>query len=104
MDSLQNRIFEIDRAIKAVLPSDELMEWFDSGMYIARDSEINTLWRDMSFGIDGKEFSFTFSTNGDYKGDLSGEYLLPVLTVLSQYKRNVGLEISNVTGVSNESN
>lgn len=102
MNQLHNRIFEIDRAIKAVLPSEDSMEWFDSGMFLAKDSEINTLWRDMSFGIDGKEYGFTFSTNGDYKGDLSGEYLLPVLTVLSQYKRNVGLEVSNVTGVSHE--
>ena len=97
MHDLYEVIFEIQDKIKAVLPKDEELDWYDSGMMIGSNPDMNTVWRDLSYQyLNGKEYSFCYSTNGDVKGDIDLAVRFQVMEILSEYKKNKPLvEIAN---------
>ena len=84
MNNLIDRIFEIQKKIDAVTLSK--YEGVDQGMFVPQqDPEI--YWRDNSYWNDENNvYSFTFSTNGDYQGDLPPDCALEILTILESYK------------------
>jgi len=83
---LFDRIFEIQKKIDAVvLPRYEGM---DQGMLLPQDQESQDVyWRDNSYWNDEETvYSFCFSTNGTYEGDLPPDCALEILTILESYK------------------
>ena len=103
MTELLDRIFEMDRKIWAELPDADDCEFTDAGMYVDPNGhDINTLWRDAAFQVKGEEeeVSFSYSTNGDLRGDIPPKYALGVNRVLNEYKRDlIGTEISNISSM-----
>ena len=83
---LLNRIFEIqDKINKITFPKYEGM---DQGMLLPQHQESQDVyWRDNCYwNEEGKEYSFRFSTNGKYEGDLPPDCVLDILLVLEQYR------------------
>ena len=100
--NLINQVFDIQRQIDAVLPDADDCDWIDSGMFVdpKRGDKINVLWRDTSYGIDGKEYAFTWSTAGGFKGELPEKELAAVLAILEPLKKKAPfIEVSNVDEV-----
>lgn len=86
MNQLLNKIFEIqDKINKVTFPKYEGM---DQGMFLPQDQESpDVFWRDNSYWNDEKTvYSFCFSTNGEYQGDLPPDCALEILTILESYK------------------
>lgn len=98
---LITRIFEMDRAIWSVLPEPEECEFQDAGMHLAPPgTELNKLWRDAAFQLkyEDQEYAFSYSTDGEVKGQIHPKYLIDVQAVLRDYKRAPAMvEISNIT-------
>ena len=81
---LFNRIFEIQKKIDAVTTSK--YEGMDQGMFVPQEDP-NVYWRDNSYWNDEENvYSFTFSTKGEYKGDLPPDCALDILTILESYR------------------
>jgi hypothetical protein len=96
---LVSRIFEMDREIWNELPDPDDCEWTDAGMFAPVNNHLNTLWRDASFQLKGEEeeWSFSYSTDGEIKGDIPPRYRTGVMTVLERYRRTPAMiEVSNV--------
>ena len=72
----------------------------DSGMFMPRDwSVVNTLWRDMTVEVEAveKEYSFSYSTNGDVDGDVPPVIQEELTKFLLDYKVGApAVEVSNV--------
>ena len=81
--NLLDRIFEIQRKIDAVVMPK--YEGFDQGMFLQQDSKV--YWRDNSYWNDEViEYSFSFSTNGECKGELPPDCAIDILAILEGYK------------------
>jgi len=83
---LLNKIFEIqDKINKVTLPKYEGM---DQGMFLPQHQESSDVfWRDNSYWNDEETvYSFCFSSNGDYEGDLPPDCALDILLILNEYK------------------
>lgn len=85
--NLLDKIFEIQKKIDAVTLSK--YEGFDQGMFLPKDQESqNVYWRDNSYWNDEETvYSFCFSTDGDYEGDLPPDCALDIMMILESYKR-----------------
>lgn len=82
---LVNRIFEIQKKIDDVVRPHNY-PGMDQGMFVPQEDP-EEYWRDNSYWDDeGNEYSFTFSSKGNYKGDLPPECALDILTILESYK------------------
>ncbi len=84
MNLLFEKIFEIqDKINKVTFPK---YEGVDQGMFVPQESE-DVFWRDNSYWNDEDNvYSFAFSTDGEYKGDLPPDCALEILTILESYK------------------
>jgi hypothetical protein len=82
---LIERIFEIQKKIDAITLSK--YEGVDQGMFVPQEDP-NTYWRDNSYWNDEETvYSFTFSTDGEYQGDLPPDCSLDIMMILESYKR-----------------
>jgi hypothetical protein len=81
--NLIDRIFEIQKKIdKITLPK---YSGVDQGMFVPQDQDV--YWRDNSYWNDENNvYSFAFSTNGEYKGDLPPDCALDIMMILDSYK------------------
>ena len=81
---LLNRIFEIQKKIDNItLPK---YEGVDQGMFVPQEDP-KEYWRDNSYWNDEEtSYSFTFSTKGNYQGDLPPDCALQILTILESYR------------------
>lgn len=81
---LLDRIFEIQKKIdKVTLPK---YEGVDQGMLLHQEDP-NEYWRDNSYwNDDDNVYSFSFSSNGDYKGTLPPDCEHKILKILKSYK------------------
>ena len=100
---LIEKVFEIQKQIRAVLPSEEECEWTDEGMFVdpRNGHKINVLWRDTSYGLkNGEEYAFTWSTAGGFKGELPDKEKEAVMKILQPLKKSAPfIEVSNVDDV-----
>lgn len=82
--NLLNRIFEIQKKIDEITLSK--YEGFDQGMFVPqKDSE--EYWRDNSYWNDEETvYSFSFSTKGNFTGDLPPDCSIEILSILESYK------------------
>lgn len=85
---LIDRIFEIQKKIdKVTLPK---YEGVDQGMFLPQDQKSQDVyWRDNSYWNDDEEdgYSFSFSTDGEYVGELPPDCALDIMMILESYKR-----------------
>ena len=99
---LVEQVFKIQEQINKVLPDPEECEWVDSGMFVdpKNSDRINVLWRDNSYEYRGSEHSFTWSTAGDYKGDLPADLESQVMEILTPLKKKAPFQpVSNIDDV-----
>lgn len=81
---LLNRIFEMQKKINEI--TYPKYEGTDQGMFVPQQDP-EEYWRDNSCWNDEENvYSFTFSTKGNYKGDLPPDCALDILTILESYK------------------
>ncbi len=81
---LVQRLFEMQKKIDKII--NPLYEDIDQGMFVPQDEE--PYWRDTTcFNDPEKVYSFSFSSDGDYEGDLLPDCALEILTIFESYKR-----------------
>ena len=85
--NLFERIFEIQKKIDVITLSK--YEGMDQGMFLPKDQETQDVyWRDNSYWNDEETvYSFSFSTNGDFVGDLPPDCSLDIMMILESYKQ-----------------
>ena len=82
--NLLDRIFEIQKKIDAVTLSK--YEGVDQGMFVPQQDS-SVYWRDNSYWNDEDTvYSFAFSTEREYKGEMPPDCALEILTILESYK------------------
>jgi hypothetical protein len=82
--NLLDRIFEIQRKIDGVVRSK--YEGVDQGMFVPQQDS-KEYWRDNSYWNDEETtYSFTFSTKGNYTGDLPPDCSLDIMMILESYR------------------
>jgi hypothetical protein len=82
---LFDRIFEIQKKIDAITRSK--YEGVDQGMFVPQEDP-KTYWRDNSYWNDEETiYSFSFSTDGEYEGDLPPDCALDIMMILESYKK-----------------
>jgi hypothetical protein len=86
--NLLDRIFEIQKKIDKVTLSK--YEGVDQGMFLPKDQESQDVyWRDNSYWNDEETvYSFAFSTDGEYQGDLPPDCALDIMMILESYKND----------------
>lgn len=84
---LFERIFEIQKKIDAITSSK--YEGMDQGMFLPQYQESQDVyWRDNSYWNDEENvYSFSFSTDGDYVGDIPPDCFLDIMMILESYKK-----------------
>jgi hypothetical protein len=83
--NLLDKIFEIQKKIDDVTRSK--YEGMDQGMFVPQ-KDPKVYWRDNSYWNDEETvYSFCFSTNGDYEGDLPPDCALEIMIILESYKK-----------------
>ncbi len=85
-------LFAIEKKINKLRPDDDKISWFDSGMFLPEgNAEPSVLWRDYAYGYTdehgGKEYAFSFSSDGDIQGDIDPAIKDGVLEILAGYQR-----------------
>ena len=85
--NLFERIFEIQKKIDVITSSK--YEGMDQGMLLPQDQESQDIyWRDNSYWNDEETvYSFSFSTNGNFVGDLPPDSALDIMMILETYKQ-----------------
>jgi hypothetical protein len=85
--NLFERIFEIQKKIDAITLSK--YEGMDQGMLLPQHQDSQDVyWRDNSYWNDEETvYSFSFSTNGEFVGDLPPDCALDIMMILESYKQ-----------------
>jgi len=85
--NLFERIFEIQKKIDAITLSK--YEGMDQGMLLPQHQDSQDVyWRDNSYWNDEETvYSFSFSTNGEFVGDLPPNCALDIMMILESYKQ-----------------
>jgi hypothetical protein len=84
MNPLVSKAFDIQSQIQKLMPENHLL--VDAGMFIPDGSETE-LWRDMTVLVDEEtEYSFSYSTDGNLKGDVPPKMTIDVNSVLAIIK------------------
>jgi hypothetical protein len=84
--SLVTTLFEIQDKILAVMPDEYTL--VDSGMFIPTGKE-TVHWRDATIEVpaDEYEYCFSYSSDGDVKGEVPPKMVLSLNTILNGYKK-----------------
>ena len=79
-----NTVFEIEKEIRSVMADGHLI--VDAGMFVGQDGET---WRDCCIEVaaDEREYCFTYSSLGNYDGDMPPKMALNIITILSKYEQ-----------------
>ena len=90
-NELLDVVFAIEKQINKIRPDEDKLEWMDSGMFLGEgNAEPSVLWRDYAYQYKdehgGKEYAFSFSSDGDYQGDIDPAIRDGVLEVLAAYQ------------------
>jgi hypothetical protein len=85
MNNLLTTLFAIQKQILSEMPDGH--ELVDSGMYLLTGKE-KTHWRDATIEVESDkcEYSFSYSTDGELKGEVPPRMVLSVNSILNSYR------------------